>query len=311
MKLNSTPFIVLSILAAGLATVVWLALATRRGRESLRRGASRPQRIQELEILGAIARLSSRAGPVAQVGGDILQTAAPAVGADAAVLLLYDPEHRLLRAAAASGISEELWRTFEIEVSDAFLERGEIVSQRGRRKADIQRYYARAGDLTGGKPVVVLIDQGSASAAEIVAGALQDHHRALVLGEQSFGKGSVQTLIPLSQDTALRLTTARYFTPAGHSVQTLGIEPDVIVPQLSDPNYKDRPRLREADLRHHLVNELKADDRTIETDAKPNPRFAETTESLKRQGIEDYQMAYALRILGRLGGRTVTAGLGK
>ena len=93
--------------------------ATRRGRESLRRGASRPQRIQELEILGAIARLSSRAGPVAQVGGDILQTAAPAVGAEAAVLL-YDPERRLLQAAAASGISEELWRTFEIEVSDAF-----------------------------------------------------------------------------------------------------------------------------------------------------------------------------------------------
>ena len=119
-SIDSTPFIALSILAAGLATVVWLALATRRGRESLRRGASRPQRIQELEILGAIARLSSRAGPVAQVGGDILQTAAPAVGADAAVLLLYDPEQRLLRAAAASGIPEELWRTFEIEVSDAF-----------------------------------------------------------------------------------------------------------------------------------------------------------------------------------------------
>jgi signal transduction histidine kinase len=117
---NSTPFIMLSILAAALATAVWVALATRRGRESLRRGASRPQRIQELEILGAIARLSSRAGPVEQVGGDILETAAPAVGADAAVLLLYDPERRILRAAAASGIPEELWRSFEVEVTDAF-----------------------------------------------------------------------------------------------------------------------------------------------------------------------------------------------
>jgi two-component system phosphate regulon sensor histidine kinase PhoR len=119
-EVDSTPFVALSILAAALATAVWLALATRRGRESLRRGASRPQRIQELEVLGAIARLSSRAGPVEQVGGDILETAAPAVGADAAVLLLYDSDLRLLRAAAASGISEELWRTFEIEVSDAF-----------------------------------------------------------------------------------------------------------------------------------------------------------------------------------------------
>ncbi|HSE82799.1 MAG TPA: ATP-binding protein [Gaiellaceae bacterium] len=119
-SVDSTPFITLSVLAAGLATVVWLALATRRGRESLRRGASRSQRIQELEVLGAIARLSSRAGPVEQVGGDILESAAPAVGADAAVLLLYDAEHRILRAAAASGIREELWTTFEIEVSDAF-----------------------------------------------------------------------------------------------------------------------------------------------------------------------------------------------
>ena len=119
-EVDSTPFIALSILAAALATAVWLALATRRGRESLRRGAARPQRIQELEVLGAIARLSSREGPVEQVGGDILEAAAPAVGADAAVLLLYDAEQRILRAAAASGIPEGLWRTFEIEVSDAF-----------------------------------------------------------------------------------------------------------------------------------------------------------------------------------------------
>jgi signal transduction histidine kinase len=120
---DSTPFIVLSIVAAALATAVWIALATRRGRESLRRGAARPQRIRELEVLGAIARLSSKAGPMEQVGGDILETAAPVVGADAAVLLLYDPERGILKAAAASGIAEDLWRTFEIEVSDEFNQR--------------------------------------------------------------------------------------------------------------------------------------------------------------------------------------------
>jgi signal transduction histidine kinase len=117
---NSTPFVVLSIAAAALATAVWLALATRRGRESLRRGTSRSQRIQELEVLGAIARLSSQPGPVEKIGGDILDSAAPAVGADAAVLLLLDPDRRFLRAKAASGVPEELWRTFVIEVSDDF-----------------------------------------------------------------------------------------------------------------------------------------------------------------------------------------------
>ncbi len=120
---DSTPFIALSIAAATLATAVWVALATRRGRESLRRGISRTQRIHELEVLGAIARLSSRTGPVERIGGDILETAAPAVGADAAVLLLYDSEHRLLRAEAASGIPEELWQSFEVEVTDEFNQR--------------------------------------------------------------------------------------------------------------------------------------------------------------------------------------------
>jgi two-component system phosphate regulon sensor histidine kinase PhoR len=122
-EIESRPFIVLSIVAAALATAVWIALATRRGRESLRRGASRPQRIQELEVLGAIARISSQPGSVEKIGGDILDAAAPTVGADAAVLLLYDREHRMLRAKAASGIPEELWRTFDIEVSDDFNQR--------------------------------------------------------------------------------------------------------------------------------------------------------------------------------------------
>lgn len=194
-----------------------------------------------------------------------------------------------------------------IEVSDAFLERGEIVSQRGREKGDIERYFARAGDLAHGLPVIVLVDAGSASAAEIVAGALQDNRRALVMGETSFGKGSVQTLLPLTDDTALRLTTARYYLPSGRSVQEGGIKPDVMVPQLSDPDYKDRPRFREADLRRHLVNEAKVDDSVIEDDGKPDPRFAATADALKKQGIEDYQLAYALKTLKRLGAPVATA----
>jgi carboxyl-terminal processing protease len=185
-----------------------------------------------------------------------------------------------------------------IEVSDVFLERGEVVSQRGRDKGDIERYYAKPGDMAHGLPIIVLVDAGSASAAEIVAGALQDQHRALVMGERSFGKGSVQTLLPLSDDTALRLTTARYFT---RSVQEGGIKPDIAVPQLSDPDYKEKPRLREADLRRHLINEAKVDDSILEDDATPDPRFKLTAADLKKQGVEDFQLDYALKTIGRLG----------
>ena len=197
--------------------------------------------------------------------------------------------------------------TQAIAVSDAFLDHGEIVSQRGREKSDIERYYAKPGDDAHGLPVIVLTNSGTASASEIVAGALQDHHRALVMGERSFGKGSVQTLLPLGPETALRLTTARYYTPSGRSVQEGGIEPDIKVPQISDPDYKTRPVFREADLRRHLINEVKADNSILEEDTKADPRFAATPEALKKQGIEDFQLYYALKTVARLGGPTQVA----
>jgi carboxyl-terminal processing protease len=193
-----------------------------------------------------------------------------------------------------------------VGLSDVFLERGEIVSQRGRDRGDIERFYARPGDAAHGLPVVVLIDAGTASAAEIVAGALQDQHRGLVMGERSFGKGSVQSLLMLSANTGLRLTTARYYTPSGRSVQEGGISPDIEVPQLTDPDYKARPRVREADLRRHLINEASVDNSVLEDDGKPDPRFAATADDLKKKGVADFQLAYALQTLNRLG-RTATA----
>ena len=187
-----------------------------------------------------------------------------------------------------------------VRVSDAFLERGEIVSERGRSKRDIESWYAKPGDLAHGLPVIVLVDVGSASAAEIVAGALQDHRRAIVMGERSFGKGSVQGVSELSPTSALRLTIARYFTPSGRSVQAGGIDPDIVVPQLSDPDYKDRPRVREADLRRHLLSQATVKDEVLENDTTTDPRFAATAAELEKKGVKDFQLDYAIKTLKRL-----------
>ena len=197
-----------------------------------------------------------------------------------------------------------------VDVADDFLDSGEIVSQRGRTKDDIERYYARPGDLAHGLPVVVLTDAGTASASEIVAGALQDHRRAIIMGEKSFGKGSVQTVVQTGPSSALRLTTARYYTPSGRSVQAGGIEPDIPVPQLSDPDYKDRKVVREVDLRRHLLAQSTVEDKLLEADDTPDPRFMMTPASLEKQGIKDFQLYYALNTIKRLAAPTYIASAG-
>ena len=199
-----------------------------------------------------------------------------------------------------------------VALSDLFLTKGQIVSQRGRTKGETITYDAETmfrGDIANGLPIVVLIDAGSASASEIVAGALQDHRRAVIMGERSFGKGSVQSLLPLGREAALKLTTARYYTPAGHSVQEGGIKPDITVPQLSDPDLARRSKyqMRESDLRGHLVNELGLGDDELTADLRDDPRFQATAEELEAKGIEDFQLNYALETLRRASPAKVAA----
>jgi carboxyl-terminal processing protease len=163
------------------------------------------------------------------------------------------------------------------------------------------------GDMAEGVPLIVLINAGSASASEIVAGALQDHRRALIMGERSFGKGSVQSLLPLGPDAALKLTTARYFTPSGKSVQEGGIKPDIAVPQISDPDFalRQKYQTRESDLRGHLINELGIKDEEMESDSIADPRFQLTSAQLEEQGVKDFQLHYAMETLRRTTKRTV------
>ncbi|HEU0095969.1 MAG TPA: S41 family peptidase [Rhizomicrobium sp.] len=175
-----------------------------------------------------------------------------------------------------------------IQVSDDFLAAGEIVSTRGRHSEDTQRYDAKGGDITDGKPVVVLINAGTASASEIVSGALQDHKRATVIGLTSFGKGSVQTIIPLGENRgALRLTTARYYTPSGHSIQAQGIIPDIQVAQGDEAAIPKLARPSEADLRGHLSGEPIPAKRINAPVIKPAPG----------KKYDDFQLSYALDLL--------------
>ncbi len=198
-----------------------------------------------------------------------------------------------------------------IEVSDAFLDRGEIVSTRSRKPEDSRRFSAKPGDIANGLPMVVLINEGSASASEIVAGALKDHKRAVVLGVKSFGKGSVQTVIPIDGHGAIRLTTARYYTPSGVSIQAKGIEPDIKVEQAKLEPIKPNASFSEENLPGHLINDQSKDDDGAAADKKDSKKDDKKDKKDKKDakkddkkdgkdGAADYQLSRALDLIRAL-----------
>ncbi|MAJ24048.1 MAG: peptidase S41 [Rickettsiales bacterium] len=171
-----------------------------------------------------------------------------------------------------------------VSVSDAFLDRGEIVSTRGRNNEDEQRFNASKGDITNGLPIVVLINGGSASASEIVAGALKDHKRGILMGTKTFGKGSVQTIIPVTSKGAIRLTTARYYTPSGTSIQAKGISPDIYVPQSKIEIIEKNNSRRESDLRGALDKENDIEGKDTKSD-------------IEKPEVKDYQLDRAIELI--------------
>ena len=175
-----------------------------------------------------------------------------------------------------------------VSVTDIFLNKGEIVSTRGRFEREGSRYNSVKKDLTEGLPIVVLINQGSASASEIVAGALQDHKRAIIMGTKSFGKGSVQTIIPSGEDVALKLTTAKYYTPLGRSIQKTGIDPDILVEQVELKKVENQNRRKESDLRGAIENEQEKDKKNSDKNKD---------KASDKDALEDYQLSRAFDLI--------------
>ncbi len=195
-----------------------------------------------------------------------------------------------------------------IEISDAFLDKGEIVSTRSRKPEESRRFSAKPGDIAGGLPIVVLINEGSASASEIVAGALKDHKRGVVMGIKSFGKGSVQTVMPIENHGAIRITTARYYTPSGISIQAKGITPDIVVEQAKLEALKPNTSFSEESLPGHLINDQAKDEegtvipfidpkKEPKRDDKKEPRKDATTGKKDKDGAGDYQLSRALDLI--------------